>query len=420
MEGIRPPAPLLATPGKPLTSWSAWLSDFEVYAMAIGWTDWGEQRRQALLLHCVGQEARRLFRAECPTGVPSQGGVEPKFEGRAATMSLVDATVDVLSRLFEKKSDVITERVLFRKCTQGQTTVRTFLANLRERSQRCAFGALEDEMIRDQFLEGCSSARLRERLCREDDLTLPRLEVVALAEDQALERQQAVGRLQTAAAEREHAPVSVAATATKRYAHGTRSMTPLSRRKVGHFWRCCPKKGEKTAGEKPVASVQVLSVAVTSPTEDTRPYIQLKVAGKWLKFVVDSGIAELVGPSAYRLDSGALVHAERLTRWTGSPPTGLGDAEQPQLSDLPVVRSPPEPVDEPPAEATAAARTPEQRPDRQPDVPGSPSAAPAVDTAAATRSPASETSSSGFEGAQSDGHRTRSGRRVRAPVRWCP
>ncbi|KAF0297419.1 uncharacterized protein FJT64_005121 [Amphibalanus amphitrite] len=124
---------------------------------------------------------------------------------------------------------------------------------------------------------------------REDDLTLPRLEVVALAEDQALERQQAVGRLQTAAAEREHAPVSVAATATKRYAHGTRSMTPLSRRKVGHFWRCCPKKGEKTAGEKPVASVQVLSVAVTSPTEDTRPYIQLKVAGKWLKFVVDSG-----------------------------------------------------------------------------------------------------------------------------------
>ncbi|XP_043230741.1 uncharacterized protein LOC122386027 [Amphibalanus amphitrite] len=137
-----------------------------------------------------------------------------------------------------------------------------------------------------------------------------------MTRDQALERQQAVGRLQTAAAEREQAPVSVAATATKRYAHGTRSATPLSRRKVspsggragtcfacgrvghwstdeqcparvavchdchqvGHFWRCCPKKGEKTAGEKPVASVQVLSVAVTSPTEDTRPYIQLKVA----------------------------------------------------------------------------------------------------------------------------------------------
>ncbi|XP_043192429.1 uncharacterized protein K02A2.6-like isoform X3 [Amphibalanus amphitrite] len=88
------------------------------------------------------------------------------------------------------------------------------------------------------------------------------------------------------------------------------------------------------------------------------------------RFSAPHRIAELVGPSAYRLDSGALVHAERLTRWTGSPPTGLGDAEQPQLSDLPVVRSPPEPVDEPPAEATASAQTPERRPDRQPDVRG--------------------------------------------------
>ena len=171
-------------------SWSAWKSDFEVYAVAIGWSDWGEQRRQALLLHCVGQEARRLFRAECPSGTPGQGGTQPKPEGNVPQTSLVDDTIAVLARLFEKKADVITERMLFRKCVQGQATVRTFLANLRECSQRCAFGTLEDEMIRDQFLEGCSSSRLRERLCREDDLTLPRLEAIALAEDQALERQQ--------------------------------------------------------------------------------------------------------------------------------------------------------------------------------------------------------------------------------------
>ena len=173
MEGIRPPAPLLAAPGRPVMSWSAWLADFQVYAIAIGWSDWGEQRRQALLLHCVGQEARRLFRAECPSGTPGQGGADPKQEGSmSATTPLVDATIAILGRLFEKKADVITERVLFRKCTQGQAPVRTFLANLRECSQRCAFGALEDEMIRDQFLEGCSLARLRERLCREDELTV--------------------------------------------------------------------------------------------------------------------------------------------------------------------------------------------------------------------------------------------------------
>lgn len=317
-------------------SWSAWKSDFEVYAMAIGWSDWGEQRRQALLLHCVGQEARRLFRAECPSGTPGQGGTQSKPEGNVPQTSLVDDTIAVLARLFEKKADVITERMLFRKCVQGQATVRTFLANLRECSQRCAFGTLEDEMIRDQFLEGCSSSRLRERLCREEDLTLPRLEAIALAEDQALERQQMMkcllprpGEVQPVPpSQLQPAPVEVAATASAPTARSTRGAAKSPRkgkvssmgertgicfgcglkghwskdaqcparaaichecRQAGHFRRCCPRRGRKSAGGKPVASVQVMSVGVDVAGEDVHPRIQLKVAGKWLQFLVDSG-----------------------------------------------------------------------------------------------------------------------------------
>ena len=309
-------------------SWSAWLADFQVYAMAIGWSDWGEQRRQALLLHCVGQEARRLFRAECPSGTPGQGGTEPKQEGSVTeTKPLVDATIAILGRLFEKKADVITERVRFRKCTQGQAPVRTFLANLRECSQRCAFGALEDEMIRDQFLEGCSLARLRERLCREDELTLSRLETIALAEDQACERQQTMKHLLPPAGGSQPAPVEVAATATRRQAPTTRGTARFVRSKVspvggrmgscfgcgrkghwsndeqcparhavchecqqvGHFQRCCPTKGKKVTAGKPVANVQVLSIGAEAAGEDVHPHIQLKVAGKWLRFLVDSG-----------------------------------------------------------------------------------------------------------------------------------
>ena len=309
--------------------------------MAIGWSDWGDQRRQALLLHCVGQEARRLYRAECPSGTPGQGGGgPPKSEGTPSVpeRSLVDAAIDVLGRLFEKKADVITERVLFRKCVQGVATVRTFLANLRECSQRCAFGALEDEMIRDQFLEGCSSTRLRERLCREEGLTLPRLETIALAEDQALERQQTMRCLLPPAAgdgaagavgASQPAAVEVAATAAARKALGTRGkakdvtkekVSPVGGRtgncyacgfkghwikddqcpartaichechQAGHFRRCCPKKRKKMpSGGKSLASLQVLSVGVGAAGEDVQPHIQLKVAGKCLSFLVDSG-----------------------------------------------------------------------------------------------------------------------------------
>ena len=328
MDGIRPPPPLLPAPGKPVMSWSAWLSDFEIYGVAIGWSDWGEQRRQALLLHCVGQEARRLFRAECPSGIPSQSVEKLKDEDKTKSdKSLVADTIAVLGRLFAKKADVITERVLFRKCTQGQATIRTFLANLRERSQKCAFGALEDEMIRDQFLEGCSSMRLRERLCREDELTLSRLEAIALAEDQALERQQTVRCLLPSDGGLQPASVEVAATTTTRQGLGTHpakfsrteKVSPMGGRigncygcgfkghwskdekcpartaichechQVGHFRRCCPKKGKKIAGGKSVATVQVLSVGVRAADEDVHPDIQLKVAGKWLNFLVDSG-----------------------------------------------------------------------------------------------------------------------------------
>ncbi|KAF0289684.1 hypothetical protein FJT64_012124 [Amphibalanus amphitrite] len=48
-------------------------------------------------------------------------------------------------------------------------------------------------MIRDQFVEGCVSSRLRDRLCVEDQLTLQRLESIALAEDRAVDRQRLFG-----------------------------------------------------------------------------------------------------------------------------------------------------------------------------------------------------------------------------------
>ena len=90
---------------------------------------------------------------------------------------------------------MISERIKFRKCKQQTASVRTYLANLREGSQKCNFGHLEEEMIRDQLLEGCSSQKLKEILCQEENLTLRRLEVLAFAADDAVERQQVlVGR----------------------------------------------------------------------------------------------------------------------------------------------------------------------------------------------------------------------------------
>ena len=188
MEGIQPPSAFLPVAGKPKVPWSVWYADFEVYALAIGWSEWAEERQQALLLHCVGPEARRLYRTKLPAG-----GIvkQPKLEGddSAQHRTLAMQSCSIFEELFASKSDFITERVLFRRCVQdASTSVQTYLANLREKSQRCGFGQLEEEMIRDQFLEGCASNRLRERLCAEQNLTLTRLEELAAAADLTAER----------------------------------------------------------------------------------------------------------------------------------------------------------------------------------------------------------------------------------------
>ena len=84
MEGIRPPGPFLATAATASIPWSAWYADFELYATAIGWSQWDPARQQALLLHCLGQEGRRRCRvaAEAATGAQHRVMAGPPGDSR--------------------------------------------------------------------------------------------------------------------------------------------------------------------------------------------------------------------------------------------------------------------------------------------------------------------------------------------------
>jgi len=58
-----------------------------------------------------------------------------------------------------------------RKQFQGEV-VEQFVTDLKIRAQSCNFGELQDSMIRDRLVLGITSQRVRERLLREEDLTL--------------------------------------------------------------------------------------------------------------------------------------------------------------------------------------------------------------------------------------------------------
>ena len=317
MDGIQPPPAFLPVAGKPRLPWSGWFADFEVYALAIGWCEWSEERQQALLLHCVGAEARRLYRTKLPPGgLVKQPKEEGETDAQHRTLSMQSCSI--FEELFSARQDYITERVLFRRCRQeSNMTVQTYLANLREKSQRCGFGELEEEMIRDQFLEGCASSRLRERLCSEHSLTLTRLEEIAAAADLTAERHTTVcggtsGSGQDFSGDSVH---EVAATSGKTGRPGSPdnarrlrscfscgfsghrsgdSRCPARERachichEVGHFARVCKSRPQRSGAKtSSVSTVEVSSVHSLSSLSG--PMLNVDVGGTSMEMMVDTG-----------------------------------------------------------------------------------------------------------------------------------
>ena len=63
VEGMCPPPAFYPRPGKPALSWVDWKYSFENYNAAMDSDKFSDLRRRALLLHCVGSEAQRIYRS---------------------------------------------------------------------------------------------------------------------------------------------------------------------------------------------------------------------------------------------------------------------------------------------------------------------------------------------------------------------
>ena len=123
-------------------------------------------------------------------------------------------------------------------------------------------------MIRDQFVEGCVSGRLRNRLCAEDHLILQRLEPLALAEDRGVDRQRLFGG-GGGASRQDHSaspaePVEVAFAARKKtpkpVGHNTKSIGKCCYAcgRTGHFSTelCVPLRERSAASTVRLGTLQ--------------------------------------------------------------------------------------------------------------------------------------------------------------------
>ncbi len=106
-----------------------------------------------------------------------------------------ETALTALRAFFVQKVNVVAERNKFRQRAQRfSEPIVQYVAALRELLVTCDFGALADDMIKDQIVEKTCTSRIRERLLLETDLTLQKAITIAgqiesaVAEAKAMER----------------------------------------------------------------------------------------------------------------------------------------------------------------------------------------------------------------------------------------
>ncbi|UYV66448.1 hypothetical protein LAZ67_4001712 [Cordylochernes scorpioides] len=132
-----------------------------------------ENRKIAIFLNSVGAEAQRQYYT-----LP-----------KASTVTSLSKAIDLLRQRYVVKSRPWVIRMKFndRRQLQGET-IADYISALRALAKDCAYGSMEDELIRDRFIVGTKIKQLRDRLLVETtDLNLDQVVQLATQYEKAQE-----------------------------------------------------------------------------------------------------------------------------------------------------------------------------------------------------------------------------------------
>lgn len=133
---LPPPAPFLPVPGELHIPWTSWIDGFTVYLEAMDYDDIPDQRKITLLRHCLRAEGQRIYCAL----------------GEAETYEEV---VTLLAHHFTGQQQVILHQHKLGKHLQRPgESMQYYMTNLHDMVHSCNYGTLQDQIVRDQFIEG--------------------------------------------------------------------------------------------------------------------------------------------------------------------------------------------------------------------------------------------------------------------------
>ena len=159
MSGLNQPPQLELRSGNIAQNWTNFKQRFELFNTVSGMTEKGDKAQCSLFLHCIGDAALQVYNTF-------------EFPDENDKMKL-----KVVMKKFEDycipKRNVTYERYKFFNHTQQtHETIDQYCTELRERAKSCEFGELTDSLIQDRIICGMRDNSVRERLLRQEDLTL--------------------------------------------------------------------------------------------------------------------------------------------------------------------------------------------------------------------------------------------------------
>ncbi|XP_073965804.1 uncharacterized protein [Choristoneura fumiferana] len=148
----------LSLKGNLAANWKKWLQCFKIYMVAGGLEDESNERKVAIFLHLIGEDALQLYNSFDLSGKVTYETVIDKFEGYCVPRTNIT---------FEAFN-------FFNRKQKEDESIEDFITDLKIKCKSCEFGTLADRLVRDVFICNLNEKYqfIREKLLQEENLTL--------------------------------------------------------------------------------------------------------------------------------------------------------------------------------------------------------------------------------------------------------
>lgn len=153
------------------SEWPKWKRAFEYFIETKRIVS--AEQKCAFLLHSGGMGLQEIFANLPETKQETEGESE---DDENEDQNEYEKAILKLDNYFCIKRNITVERYIFRNIRQlSDEAIEQYVIRLRRQLNRCDFGSLSDEQLRDQLIEGTNSDKLREKALLKNTITLAEL-----------------------------------------------------------------------------------------------------------------------------------------------------------------------------------------------------------------------------------------------------